>query len=456
MNSHSLAVVAAAAMLTTTLARADFQGALNDYNAGHYDVAHREFLALAELGDCSSQFNLGAMALKGQGGPADTASGVGWLQAAAGNGCEKLVGSKLTRLSAGLTADQSNAAGQIVSHYGHDALRAQGVVDPSFACQDLTPASVVSVPTPEYPRRAAATNRAGIVIATLTVSVDGHASDPEILLAEPDASFAAAAVEAWLYGHFAPAQHDGSPVSARVQVKQLFTQKDGPPLGDSDPYRTARTAADAGDPAAAYLVGLTASNDPSLGLAGPQATQMLLTAARGGGSQAQYWVGSQLRSSAACHPGADGAVWLRHAADGGSAPARLALAADLLTGTAAAAQIAQARTLLQQAAAADDYYVRKHVAALLAGSPVSAVHDPALAQRVALKLAEGDIQTDPQMFEVLALVHAANGQFRDAVSRQESAIARARSLGWDTRAMADRLNSYRAARPWNGDLFASS
>src|SRR4029077_8231248 len=71
---------------------ADFQAALREYNAGHYDVAHAQFLALAELGDCSSQFNLGAMALQGQGGPKDAGSGVGWLQAAAGNGCERVPG----------------------------------------------------------------------------------------------------------------------------------------------------------------------------------------------------------------------------------------------------------------------------------------------------------------------------------------------------------------------------
>jgi hypothetical protein len=44
-------------------ARADFQMALTDYNAGRYEAAHQQFLALAELGDCSSQFNIGAMAL---------------------------------------------------------------------------------------------------------------------------------------------------------------------------------------------------------------------------------------------------------------------------------------------------------------------------------------------------------------------------------------------------------
>src|SRR6202521_4179630 len=86
------ATLTLSALSSATPVHADFQTALGEYNAGHYDVAHAQFLALAELGDCSSQFNLGAMALKGQGGPKDAGSGVGWLQAAAGNGCERRVG----------------------------------------------------------------------------------------------------------------------------------------------------------------------------------------------------------------------------------------------------------------------------------------------------------------------------------------------------------------------------
>jgi len=60
-------VIVALALCGPLAAHADFEGAMRDYNAGRYDAAHAQFLALAELGDCSSQFNLGAMALKGQG-----------------------------------------------------------------------------------------------------------------------------------------------------------------------------------------------------------------------------------------------------------------------------------------------------------------------------------------------------------------------------------------------------
>jgi hypothetical protein len=79
-----------------------------------------------------------------------------------------------------------------------------------------------------------------------------------------------------------------------------------------DAYRSARPRADAGDPQAAYLVGLTASLDASLGISYVRAGQLLLGAARDGDSHAQYWLGSQLRASAACHGEANGAVWLRH------------------------------------------------------------------------------------------------------------------------------------------------
>jgi TPR repeat protein len=112
--------------LAGVAARADFQAALGKYQAGHYEAARAQFLALAEVGDCSSQFNLGAMALAGQGQPKDSGSAVGWLQAAAGNGCERLVGNKLAGLSARLSTEESRSAAAIVARYGREALQAAG------------------------------------------------------------------------------------------------------------------------------------------------------------------------------------------------------------------------------------------------------------------------------------------------------------------------------------------
>jgi TPR repeat protein len=448
------ATLAVSALSSATPAHADFQTALREYNAGHYELAHAQFLALAELGDCSSQFNLGAMALRGQGGPQDAGSGVGWLQAAAGNGCEQLVGNKAAGLTAKLSADESRAAAGIVGRYGRDTLHTQGIVNPDFRCPEQAEPSVLQAPVPEYPRLARDGHQSAIVITGLTIGVDGLARDPEILLAVPETGFPAAAVESWLNSRFAPASRGGVPIESRLQAQSLFAVEGGGALSGMDAYKSARQRADAGDPGAGYLVGLTATLDASLGISLARAGELLLGAARDGDARAQYWVGSQLRATSMCHSQANGAVWLQHAADGGSAPAQLILATDLLNGDSSTAQAAEARRLLERAATSDSFYVRKHVVALLAASPLDAVRDAGTALTVAIKLAAGEIQSDPQMFEAIGAAYAASGDFRQASAQQQIAIRKARSLAWNTRMMTQRLAAYRDGRPWRGDLLA--
>ena len=441
------------ALLGGAAAHANFEAALADYKAGHYDSARAQFLSLAELGDCSSQFNLGAMALQGQGGPKDAGGGVGWLEVAAANGCQQLVGNKAQELAAKLSADQSQAAAAIVARYGNEALRTEGVISPTFICSDRIPAAGRSTPEPEYPHTAAGRHEPAIVITALTIGADGYPRDPEVLLSLPQDGFAAAAVEAWFNSQFAPASSAGKPLATRIDARTLFQPTDAP-LASAAPLKTLRAAADGGDQSARYVVGLVANFDSSLGISSTRAGELLLGAARDGDARAQYWVGSQLRATAACHPRADGSVWLRHAAAGGSAAAQLLLASDLLRGTPSAEQAAQARALLARAAGSDSYYVRKHLVALLAASPVEAVRDPAGALAIAMKLAAGDIQSDPQMFESVAAAYAANGDFHKAVAQQDVALLKANSLGWNTRAMSDRQSAYRHNEPWRGELFA--
>jgi len=430
-------------------AQADFQAALGEYRAGHYAAAQQQFLALAELGDCSSQFNLGAMALQGQGGTQDTGSGVGWLEAAVSNGCRALVGNKLQALSGKLSAEQQQQAAAILARYGHDALQAQGVINPELNCANLTPPRELSLARPEYP---AGSSGDGLVIAVLTVGRDGHVRDPEILQALPSEAFAAKAIEAWLNSTYMPALRAGQPVTARVQTHVLFADSSTSKLGEAAVFKQARPAAQSGNAAAEYLLGLSSIADPALGIPSAPGGQLLLAAAHDGDPQAQYWIGSQLRATAECHPHADGRVWLQHAADGGSAAAQVTLAADLLR--EGPAKAAEARLLLQKAAASENYYVRKHLVALLAASPLDQVRDPATALRIAKQLAAGDIQSDPQMFEVVAAAYAANGDYGNAVSAQRHAVQKAQALGWNPAALQGRLSAYHNDKPWQGDLFA--
>jgi TPR repeat protein len=440
------AALAALAMSVSFAARGDFSTAVNDYHAGRYDSAHAQFLQMAALGDCSSQFNLGAMALHGQGGPQDTGAGAGWLEAAVENGCGALVGGRLASLKPKLSDAEQRSAADIVAHYGRTALRAEGVVDPELACSDETGPTVLDVPVADAGGAASAD---GLVIAVLTIGADGFPRDPQILLADPTAGFAAAAVEAWMHGRFAPATRGGVPVASQIQVRYVFARKEGTDLWSTAPLKDVRQAANAGDPGAEYRVGLA-----SYGTAGDsaRAQDFLLRAARDGNPQAQYWIGARLRATSACHRDITGAAWLKRAAQGGAAAAQVILARDLLSGTPAAAQVAEARALLESAAPSSDYYVMKHVVLLLAASPIEAVRDPAAALRVARRLASGEIQSDPQMFEAVAAADAANGDFAGAAAEQETAIDRAKRLGWSTQPMQERLEAYRARRAWHGEL----
>jgi hypothetical protein len=311
---------------------------------------------------------------------------------------------------------------------------------------------VLQAPAPEYP--AAGKGRDALVVGELTIGVDGYARDPQILLSVPDPAFAPAAIEAWMHARFTPATHNGTPVEARQQVRLPFNLAGAEPLWSSAPYKDARASAEAGDAQAGYLVGVAATtSDSSLGLAPARGTQLVIDAARDGNPRAQYWLALQLRTVRLCHPENRGTAWLEHAAAGGDGGAQLALAVDLTAGTPSAQQLARAHVLLASAAASDSYYVLKHVLALFAASPLEPLRDAARAQQLAARLAAGDVQSDPQLFEALAAADAASEDLPGAIGRQQTAIRKAHDLGWDTHAMEQRLATYKDHKAWRGDLF---
>jgi TPR repeat protein len=467
-------ISAVPAVLLSALAHADFPAAMKEYSAGQYDAARTQFLALAALGDPSSQFNLGAMALQGQGGPKDLATAVGWFTAALDNGYHGLTPEKLTDLRAKLTDEQRKAAEDIASQY--DRLGLQKTVLPIPAatayCRSITPAHAVETPYVDsnnfYPHSGLYANKNGFVIVQLTVGVDGFGRDPQVLMAVPDPDFAAAAVEIWMLVHFAPAVRDGVPIESKVSLKSTFrsTSRSANAAGvrsttqgsvwDIAELQAVREKAIAGDPQAQYHIGLAATVDPSLGINAQWADRLLVSAAQGGQPRAQYWAANRFMSLGACQPEAKKLPWLKAAAAGGEGAAQLLLAADLLKGQPSEEQLSQARSLLAQAAQSNDFYVEKHIVALLASSPIEAIRDRKTAVAVADRLAKDPIDADPQKFEAIAAAHAANADTWEAVAKQKLAIKKANALHWNTALMQERLASYQRSQPWFGDLFASA
>lgn len=441
-------------------ARADFPGAFKAYSEGHYEQAHAEFLRLAQLGNAVAQYDLGAMALQGQGGPKDLGAAVGWLTAAADNGDTRLSPEKLAAVRATLDDEQHKAADEIEARYGRAGLMhtVLPVPLPGAHCRNTVPARVSHKTTPDenyYPSSGRRGDQNGFVILQLTIGVDGVPRDPEILMSVPSPDFSAAAIDIWMPSRWTPAERDGVAVESKVAVKVAFLMIGGGVLWDLPALKAIRETALAGDPTAEYQIGLAATLDPSLGIPEREAYSLLVSAAQGGQPRAQYWAASRFMSVGACGVDRMKIPWLRAAASAGNGPAQVALALDLLSSQPSAGQVTEARQLLEEAARSDDLYAMKHVAAVLAGSPLEGLRDPATAKSVADRLMRSSIESDPQMYEAAALAYAATGNFWEARAKQQLAIKKAQQLQWDTRQLQERLAAYQTSKPWTGDLFAS-
>jgi TonB family protein len=199
------ALLAAALIVITASAHADFVSAFKNYREGKFAEAIQQFTALAELGDGDSQFNLGVMAVRGEGRDKNTGDGVGWMTAAVQNGYRGLAAEKLAAYRAQLTPAQVQAAEIVVARYGKDAIRNR-VLPSKFGCQDLTPAKAVQIARPLFPTSALDAGQDGVVIAEFAVGVDGLVRDPQILAAVPANVFDDSAIDTLLKSRFEPAR----------------------------------------------------------------------------------------------------------------------------------------------------------------------------------------------------------------------------------------------------------
>ena len=324
-----LCLLSAVLVLASSQAFADFRNGLKLFQAGEYSAARNEFLALAELGDGASQYNLAAMSMQGQGSPKDLGTGVGWLRAAASNGYSGMPTEKLTALYSKLQEGERQAADAIVARYGHETLKE--TVLPQFipitSCPDFTPAEILQMAPVNYPPFH--NGQDGVVISAVTIGVDGLARDPQTLMAVPSDDFAAVVIAALLQSRFKPATYKGLPVEARLHLRSVFMMTGGGVLWNLQSLRNIRAAADAGDPGALYIIGFAATLDRSLNIPLEAANAMLLSAAQGGQSDALYWMAHRMVGQPGCTEAVKRLVWLRRSAIEGDASAQVDLARSL-------------------------------------------------------------------------------------------------------------------------------
>jgi TPR repeat protein len=86
LKRFSLALGLVLVFLTAAAAFADFQTAVDAYNAGDYDTAYTEWLPLAEKGSAAAQFNIGLLHDEGAGRERDLEQAILWYVRSAENG----------------------------------------------------------------------------------------------------------------------------------------------------------------------------------------------------------------------------------------------------------------------------------------------------------------------------------------------------------------------------------
>jgi uncharacterized protein len=446
------------ALLVCTVARADFKWAMSQFDGGHYEAARAEFLALAALGDGNSQYNLGAMSLKGLGGPANKGTGVGWLLAAAENGYQELPSEKLHALKASLSEVELHDAQRVLDVYGHEALLRTTLPSGNLQCPGLVQGRPAQT---NDPLKDFMNTHTGIILVAFTVGADGHLRDPELRAVVSDLTaeeLAPVLFEPLMRWQWRPATLNKVPRDLRVVIKLL---PHGTPGGHGGVTWQTRqleqlhAAADGGNADAAYLYGIVRSLDDSqVHEARPR--DFLLIAAQAGHPKAAHAVGRRFDGLSLCNKAEDPRKlpWLRYAGAAGETDADLDLVQALLSQGPSADQLVQIRSLLQGAATSDSLHAKKHAVALLAASSIEAIRLPEAALAAARSLAGSPIQSDPQMFEAVAAAQAANGDFAQAEAQQQIALTKAKALGWNTRFMDERLDAYRHKRAWYGDIFA--
>ena len=401
----------------------EFDDGVRAYEARDFARARAVFLDLAELGDGASQYNLAAMALKGQGVTRDRGEAAGWMRAARENGYDPTPRA-LERLLSELAPAEREASERIVARFGRAALE-RSVLPP----KDPSPAMSVPVSI-EGPRLGDLGPAApATVILSVVLGAGGRPRDPEIVTAagrgrgdSAARSFALVAASRVLEARYEPARLDGAPVAVNFHYRISVRPPYGPEPQDRAYHAMASLGWSGG--AAALLPG-----------------GRLLETAQGGRTEAQLAMGAQLLRAGEA---SKAVPWLERASRAGLAHAhvRLGLALLELDDT----PLERVRELLSRAGSDRDRWGARHAIEVLACPNRRALHDPQLALAIAEE-ARLRKDLDPLSHAALAAAHASAGERVAAERAQQDAIDRAKRLGWRVEGLEERHAAYAAGRP---------
>jgi len=443
-------------LVCSAAARADLGTAVRAYDKKDFSTAFAEFQALAELGQPDAQLNLAIMYARGEGTPISMTNAHAWASLAATNG-QKRAASLVAQVAPELTPTSLKLSAEIQADYSPAKLNASlmPVLLDNREYADRDPVRRIKAFVPSYPPEAQNRGVQGQVYVEFKVAPDGRARMPRILMSVPQGTFDEAVRQSVFRTTFLPGRINGRPVA--TDTATFFTFRVVKTSSDDYPdlmrfAKATRKKAEEGDIGAQTLYGMMLAGLPQFEKPFSEALPWFLKAAQGGSPYSQYQPGTALLHGRGCLcEETKGEIWLEKAAQADQADAQVTLAEYLLKGSPSGKSVSSAKVWLERAARSGNPTAKLYLAAVLSTNGPSSVRDPSTALSL-INDAMPTMKDDPTSFEVRAAALAATGDFAAAVRDEKRAVDIATLYGWDLGPLNERLTSYLAQKPWEGNL----
>lgn len=435
--------------------KADFSGAIQNYEVHNFAEAMSEFKNLASLGHKESQTNIGVMYFRGEGVEKDPITAYAWTALAAEGGNAELSRTRDLIMSKLAESDRPKAlskAEELLNQYGETAL-SKSLSPALLADEDcaFTGNRLIGYKM-NYPKEALDKGIVGSVDVVGDVDKNGFFRDYSIVIATNDL-FIQPVLDSVRNWRYKPLVQDGEIKSvAGITARARFTIENG----ELDKKKLKKYMNDLKDKATngsavdKYTYAYAMDIIPEIKYEKKDVNEWMFAAAQMGLSLAQYKVGKNLFYGEGCVSDTKkGLTWLTMSARSNNPQAQYFLGANLLLDNKLEQNKSLAIEWLEHSAKSNYPKATMKLAWLYATDKTPTVYNP----KRALELVNAvyrDYNDKLTANETLAAAQAANGLFDDAVKNQKTALALAKKIkGMPTDSFEKHLLAYQSQQSWS-------
>lgn len=450
MNKIALVILF---LISSSVARADFISAMENYGAKKYPEALEEFKRLASLGHKDSQFNLGVMYCRGEGVNKDLIEGYSWVALAASDSNaerSRMRDLLMNKLDSSQKQKALTRTEELLKQYSDVILKEKltPILMSDADCQfKLTAIKQV---IKNYPKSMINEGIEGSVDADFTVDKLGFARDYSIIFATKK-EFGQNALDAIKFWRYQSVIVDGKPAEVVVKQIRVNYKIDQSRLDTKqlDAYvAQLRNKAETGSASDMYTFAYISDLVPQLRVEKQESNRWFYKAAQAGMPLAQYQIGKSLIRGEGCQADAQkGIQWLTLAAQESNPEAQYFLGVSLLGSDKFEKNKKQAIEWLKHAVTANHIKASMRLAWILATDNEEMYREPAKALSLINSVYE-NYSDKLRANETLAAVQAANGLFDEAVATQLKAIEYAKEIEYPLEIEQQRLVAYQQHQPW--------